>query len=123
MTKVVVVDDDQSNTTLIKMLLELDGFTVDTFTTVKDAKTMATADTAAFVVDFYLTRDESGLELLQAIRGEETAVPPQTVVIMTSGDYRREEDALAGGADLFLFKPYPPDSLAKEINRLLSRSA
>ncbi|MCB9418464.1 MAG: response regulator [Ardenticatenaceae bacterium] len=121
MTNVIVVDDDLANTTLIKMLLELDGFTVGAYATVEEAKKKAAADTDAFVVDYYLARGANGLELLHAVRNSETAAPAQTAFIITSGDYRREDDALEAGADRFLFKPYPPETLSKEIEKLLNR--
>lgn len=121
MTNVIVVDDDQANITLIKMLLELDGFAVTTYSSVAEAKAGAGADTDAFVIDYYLGRGTSGLELLAAVRSGETAVSPQAAVIMTSGDYRRQEDALAAGADLFMLKPYPPETLSQEIEKLIKR--
>lgn len=121
MTNVIVVDDDQANITLIKMLLELDGFTVGAYATVDEAKSHAAVDTDAFVVDYYLARGASGLDLLHAVRNGETAAPAQTAFIMTSGDYRREDDALEAGADRFLFKPYPPETLGQEIEKLLNR--
>jgi CheY-like chemotaxis protein len=121
MTNVIVVDDDQANTTLIKILLELDGFTVGAYASVDEAKANSTADTDAFVVDYHLARGANGLDLLHAVRNGETAALPQTAFIITSGDYRREDDALAAGADRFLFKPYPPETLSQEIEKLLNR--
>lgn len=121
MANVIVVDDDQANITLIKMLLELDGFSVSACVSVDEAVAQTTPETDAFVVDYYLARGVSGLELLHAVRNGETAASPQTAFIVTSGDYRREEDAIKAGADLFLFKPYPPDTLSKEIEKLLNR--
>ncbi|MEJ2746795.1 MAG: response regulator [Anaerolineae bacterium] len=122
MTNVIVVDDDQANITLIKMLLELDGFVVHTCTTLDEAKTKAAEDTNIFVVDYHLARGANGLDLLRAVRNGETAAPPQTPFIITSGDYRREKDALEAGAERFLFKPYPPESLSKEIEKLVNRN-
>lgn len=121
MTNVIVVDDDQANTTLIKMLLELDGFTVKAFGTVDEAKSNAAVDTDAFVVDYHLARGDNGLKLLEAVRNGETAAPPHTAFIVTSGDYRREEAVLKAGADRFLSKPYPPETLTEEIEKLLNR--
>ena len=121
MTNVIVLDDDQANITLIKMLLELDGFAVGAFATVDEAKSNSAVDTDAFIGDYYLARGASGLELLHAVRNGETAAPAQTIFIVTSGDYRREEDALEAGADRFLCKPYPPEMLSKEIEKLLNR--
>lgn len=118
--KVIVVDDDRTNTTLVKMLLELDGFIAETCVDVAEAITLAGPDTDAFVVDFHLARGLSGLALLHAVRNGETAAPPNTIVIITSGDHRREREADEAGADLFLAKPYPPDSLSAAIHKLVA---
>jgi CheY-like chemotaxis protein len=117
--KVIVVDDDRTNTILVKMLLELDGFVAETCVDVAGAITLAGPDTDAFVVDYHLARGLSGLALLRAVRKGETAAPPDTIVIITSGDHRREQEAEEAGADLFLAKPYPPDSLSTAIHELV----
>jgi CheY-like chemotaxis protein len=120
MRKVIVVDDDLTNVGLTKMLLELDGFTVDACTDLAQATDVMSDDVNAFVVDVNLARGESGLDLLRAIRAGETAVSPDTPVILTSGDHRREDEAMEAGADQFLLKPYPPESLSKEITKLVN---
>lgn len=120
MPKVIVVDDDPTNITLLQLLLELDGFTVNSFVDVNEAKNNTEADTVAFVVDYHLARGANGLELLRAIRQGETAVPADCIVIITSGDYRRRTEAKEAGANLFLQKPYPPGSLSKKIKQLLA---
>lgn len=119
MTKVLVVDDDLTNVGLTKMLLELDGFTVVACTTLSEVTEAIDENIEAFVIDINLARGESGLDLLHAIRREKTAVSPDTSVIVTSGDQRREADALEAGANRFLLKPYPPESLSKELTRLV----
>jgi DNA-binding response OmpR family regulator len=121
MANVIVVDDDRTNTGLIKMLLEMDGFQVSVFPDVARAIGGISPEVDAFVVDFNLGRGDSGLSLLQAIRSDATAAPADTVVIMTSGDDRRRAEADRGGADRFLLKPYPPSLLSQEISRLLAR--
>lgn len=119
MTKVIVVDDDVTNVGLIKMLLELEGFEAEACTGIKQAKATANEETDVFVVDINLARGTSGLDLLKDIRAGQTAARPDTIVIMTSGDYRRENDSLDAGAQRFLLKPYPPQSLSAEINKLI----
>jgi len=119
MKKVVVVDDDPTNMGLLQMLLELDGFAVIPCATIGSAREEAEADTAAFVVDCHLARGESGLDLVDAVRAGDTAAPPKTVMIVTSGDHRQEDDSLARGADLFLLKPYPPADLSSSLTNLL----
>lgn len=119
MTKVIVVDDDQTNITLTKMLLELEGFEVTSCTDIPQAARAAKDGVDAFVIDFHLARGVNGVELLRQIREGNTDALPQTVVIVTSGDYRREIESKKAGADLFLHKPYPPENLAIELKKLL----
>jgi DNA-binding response OmpR family regulator len=101
------------------MLLELDGYTVDTCSDVAEAKATAKKETDVFVVDFHLARGTSGLDLVTAVRNGETAAPANTSIIVASGDHRRESEAMDAGANLFLHKPYPPNTLSEEISKLL----
>lgn len=121
MSKVIVVDDDPTNVGLIKMLLELDGFSITACTDIEEAKAAATEEVSAFIVDCNLARDENGIDLLRDVRGGKTAASEKTVVIMTSGDYRRDEESREAGADRFFLKPYSPGDLSSELSKLLAR--
>ncbi|MEZ4590277.1 MAG: response regulator [Chloroflexota bacterium] len=121
MTQIIVVDDDNTNASLIKMLLELDGFNVEACEDQEKAEAAATPQTKAFVIDCHLARGRSGLDLLRAIRAGDTEAAVETAVIITSGDYRRETESIDAGADLFLLKPYPPNDLSEAINNLLKK--
>lgn len=123
MTQIIVVDDDNTNSSLIKMLLELDGFSVETCEDQKKAEDSASLNTEAFVIDCHLARGRSGLDLLRAIRAGETKADSETAVIVTSGDYRQEEEAVESGANLFLLKPYPPNTLSEVLTDLLAKGA
>jgi len=123
MTQIIVVDDDNTNSSLIKMLLELDGFSVETCEDQTKAENAASLDTKAFVIDCHLARGRSGLDLLRAIRSGETKANEETAVIITSGDYRQEEESMESGANLFMLKPYPPNSLSEKLNDILAKGA
>lgn len=123
MTQIIVVDDDNTNSSLIKMLLELDGFTVETCEDQEKATAAASSATKAFVVDCHLARGRSGLDLLRAVRAGKTEADTATAVIVTSGDYRREEESMSAGANLFLLKPYPPNALSDVIKEILEKGA
>lgn len=121
MTQIIVVDDDNTNSSLIKMLLELDGFSVETCEDQSKAEKATTPNTKAFVIDCHLARGRSGLDLLRAIRAGETNAKMETAVIITSGDYRQEKESLESGANLFMLKPYPPNSLSETLTDLLAK--
>jgi DNA-binding response OmpR family regulator len=121
MNHVMLVDDDRTNSGLIKMLLEMDGFTVTLCPDVARAKAAAGNEVDAFVVDCNLARGDDGIDLLQAIRRGETAAAADVAVIMTSGDDRRRQESLSNGANRFLLKPYPPSTLSNELTTILAR--
>jgi two-component system, OmpR family, response regulator CpxR len=119
MAHVMIVDDDRTNSSLIKMLLEMDGFSVILCPDVARAKAAAGDGIDAFVVDCNLARGDDGIHLLQAIRQGETAAAANAVVIMTSGDDRRRQESFNNGANRFLLKPYPPSTLSSELTTIL----
>jgi len=123
MTQIIVVDDDNTNSSLIKMLLELDGFSVEACEDQKKAENATSPNTKAFVIDCHLARGRSGLDLLRAIRAGETRAKKETAVVITSGDYRQEEESMQSGANLFMLKPYPPNSLSEVLTKLLNEGA
>lgn len=120
MTQIIVVDDDNTNSSLIKMLLELDGFAVEACSDQEKATAVTSQETKAFVIDYHLARGRSGLNLLRAIRAGQTNADMGTAVIITSGDYRREKESMEAGANLFLLKPYPPNELSNSIKEILT---
>jgi DNA-binding response OmpR family regulator len=119
MAKVIVVDDDPSTTTLVRMLLELEGFDVETSFNFEQALAAASAEVATFIIDCNLARGENGVDLLRAIRQGKTDAPNDVPAILVSGDQRLEQKALDAGASFFLAKPYSPVQLT-EVVRLLT---
>lgn len=120
MKTIIVVDDDLTNTSLMQMLLEIEGYKVATCKNIEEAISAATKGADGFVVDCHLAGGVSGLSLLRDIRAGKTAVSVNTVVIMASGDHRLEQESLASGADRFLLKPYSPSDLSSELSNLIA---
>jgi two-component system, OmpR family, phosphate regulon response regulator PhoB len=120
MAKVLLVDDDRTNSSLTKMLLELDGFTVMVAPDIARAQSAMATGVDILLIDCNLSRGDDGVDLLRMIRTGETAAASNIPIIMTSGDDRRARDANSGGANIFLLKPYPPSKLSDEITILLA---
>jgi DNA-binding response OmpR family regulator len=120
MTRLLLLDDERVNGELLKLSLEMDGYTVILCPGLSRARAAITADVSAFIIDHYLGQGEIGLELLQEIRNGQTAAAADAFVIITSGDDRREEEALANGANMFLLKPFSPLELSESIHQHLA---
>jgi CheY-like chemotaxis protein len=112
MPKVLIVDNDRTTVSLLKILLELDGHTV-LIAGRPENLVEEVNQTAPDVVlmDVFLTGGD-GLDLLRRLRAqpEQARLP----VLMCSGMNLAEECA-AAGADGFLMKPYTPEQLTQAL--------
>ncbi len=117
MSKIVLIEDDVTMRTLLKTLLEFEGFEVAIYGEIEEEKVaemLKQEQPQVLLLDVHL-RKGNGLTILKSIRND-----PQTAamrVIMTSG-MEMSSQCLAAGADHFLLKPYMPDDL---INLLKDR--
>jgi CheY-like chemotaxis protein len=114
MSKVFLVEDDETMLSLLKTLLALEGFQVDSSNGKEQTnllEDLRRANPEISVIDVHL-RNESGIEILRKIRQD-----PQLKgmrVLMTSG-MDVSSQCLAAGADGFLLKPYMPEDLIQSI--------
>lgn len=120
MSKVIVVDDDYSTTSLVKMLLEMEGYEVITCSNRETALDEADERATAFIIDCYLGKNLSGIDILRTLRGHDDPTVRDAPIIMVSGDQRLEEEVMEAGADRFLTKPYSPGDLSTVIEDLVA---
>jgi CheY-like chemotaxis protein len=117
MAKVFIVDNDRTTVALLKILLELDGYTVEIAgNPVAVLDEVRTAAPDVVLMDVFLTGGD-GLDLLRRMRASpDLATVP---VLMTSGMSLADECSVAG-ADGFLLKPYAPEQLTQALQRTLA---
>jgi DNA-binding response OmpR family regulator len=108
MPKVMIVDDDRTMVSLLKILLEMDGYEVINITNANDfLPNVRTERPDIVLLDVFLTNVD-GKELVAEVRRSDDLADLK--VIMTSGMDLAEQCAEAG-ADAFLLKPYAPEQL------------
>ena len=119
MARVMLVDDDRTMLSLLRTLLELDGFEVIEAPTLGDILEVARRESPHVLLMDCILPEIDGLDLLQDIRRDEET--RGMVVVMTSGmDY--EERCMARGANAFLQKPYSPDRLFEVLRQQLNQA-
>ncbi|MFN2147887.1 MAG: PleD family two-component system response regulator [Anaerolineales bacterium] len=112
MPSVMIVDDDETMQSLLRTLLEIEGFEVIEAPSLDQILPTARAESPDAILMDCILPNADGLELLRQIRDEPEL--GRTVVVMTSGlDY--EESSMARGANAFLQKPYPPERLIETL--------
>jgi two-component system, chemotaxis family, chemotaxis protein CheY len=67
--------------------------------------------------------DISGIEVLEFVRAQDNLKNLPIVVVTTRGDEASRASALAAGATLFMTKPFTPEAIVGEAQRLLDGGA
>jgi two-component system response regulator ChvI len=120
MPSIALVDDDRNILTSVSMVLEAEGYDVETFTdgaSALSALTLAPPDLA--ILDIKMPRMD-GMELLRRLRLK-SDVP---VIFLTSKDEEIDEViGLRMGADDYVRKPFSQRLLVERIRAVLRRRA
>lgn len=117
MKKIMLIEDDALMLSLLRTLLELEGFEVIEFNPEADVlSAIVTAQPNLVFMDVNL-KGINGLDIARAIRQTESV--RHIFILMASGINYTQECA-AAGANGFLLKPFMPDDLIKAIRKVLT---
>jgi DNA-binding response OmpR family regulator len=107
--KVVIVEDDPTMRSLLKTLLELEGYETQSFAGFEGniCGPINNFEPSFILIDYHL-RKSSGLDLLKALRSDSLNTRPY--ILMLSGEDMSAR-CIEAGADGFLLKPFMPDEL------------
>lgn len=116
MIKILLIEDDTTMVSLLKMLLGLEGYHVVTLSSVdQDIIDLAHKESPdLMLLDIHLGQ-QNGLEVIKKLK--EMDELKKIKVIMTSG-LDLGDNCRKAGADEFILKPYMPDELLKKIKNL-----
>jgi len=117
--KVMVVDDDRTMVTLLRTLLELDGYQVVQPKNAASVLESIAAERPDLVLMDVFLRGHDGIDLVRGLR--KLPELAQTPVVMTSG-MDVSEQSLAAGANSFMLKPYDPEVLLQTIRSQLGQT-
>jgi two-component system response regulator PilR (NtrC family) len=117
--RILLVDDDCDIIETLKIVLEDNGYAVDTASTGKDAIAKSNANFYNLAIVDWRLPDMEGTALLKLFK--ETT--PKMMKIMLTGfpSIRNAIDAVNAQADAFLEKPIGPEKLFAKISDLLSQ--
>lgn len=116
MPKVMIVDDDRTMVSLLRILLEMDGFDVVHVANHDEILERMDVEKPDLVLMDVFLANQDGMDLLAQIRQKQNLMDIR--VVMTSG-MDLADQAINAGADAFLLKPYTPEQLIETINQNL----
>lgn len=105
---VLIVEDDDANREVLRLVLELAGYQVTTAGTGEEALERAATDRPDTVLLDLGLPDQPGEDISAALRAR---LDPAARIIITSGQSLGAADRVRLGADAVLQKPFNPDRL------------
>jgi DNA-binding NtrC family response regulator len=117
--RILAVDDQEFNRNHLRMVLESDGFEVETVADGQSAWDELRAHKYHLVITDLRMPELSGLDLLARVRAER--LPVGMIVLTAFGDPTDALRAMKAGADDFITKPYDPEQLRFLVKRILDR--
>ena len=114
MAKVLLAEDDPTMVSLLKTLLDMEGFEVLALDVNSDVPAVVQREKPhALFMDVHLG-EQSGMDILETIRKQKELSDVR--IVMTSG-LNVKEECINRGADAFLLKPFMPDDLIQALKQ------
>jgi two-component system, chemotaxis family, chemotaxis protein CheY len=119
---VLVVDDSSSIRAIIKKIIKVSGFDVDTFFEASDGQD-ALAVMREKKVDVVLTDinmpNMNGLQLIARMKCQENLSAIPVVVVSTEGSEKKMDEAMSLGAAGYVTKPFVPEEIKHTLYTIL----
>ena len=120
MENILIVDDDPSLRTVLKMRLEAEKYSVTAVSNGSDA--LAAVNEGVFdaaIIDYQL-KDETGIDLMESLNKIDPELP---VIILTAyGTIQRAVSAIKKGAYSYLTKPFDDSELIHHVSQCLEKN-
>lgn len=117
--RILIVDDEDSITTLIEYNLEQEGYETVVYQDGKQAYEAAKNDHFDLIVLDLMLPSMNGMEICQKLRQDDIHTP---IIMLTAK--RQEQDMITGleyGADDYMTKPFSPKELVTRVKVVLRR--
>ncbi|SEM26625.1 two-component system, chemotaxis family, response regulator CheY [Syntrophus gentianae] len=119
---VLIVDDSNSMRGVIKKIISMSGFKVDTCLEAgngREAVTLLENNWVDVIISDINMPEMNGLEMLSHLKKDDLFRDIPVIMITTEGSSTRMEEAFQYGAKGFIKKPFLPEDLKKILNEVL----
>jgi two-component system chemotaxis response regulator CheY len=119
---ILIVDDSFPMRAVIKKVIKASGFAIGELFEAgngKEALQVLDEHWLDLVLTDYNMPDMNGLELVKAMNRNGTLADIPVVIVTTDGSERRAEEFLGQGAAAYIKKPFTPEQIKAQLNRIL----
>src|SRR6187402_289720 len=120
--RILIVEDEEPLSLLLRYNLEADGYEVDTVARGDEADTRLRESTPDLVVLDWMLPGLSGIELCRRLRTRPETKPLPIIMLTARGEESERVRGLATGADDYIIKPFSVPELLARVRALLRRA-
>src|SRR5580765_3238936 len=120
--RILVVEDEEALTTLLRYNLDAEGYDVETVGRGDDADTRLKERVPDLIVLDWMLPGLSGIELIRRLRGRPETQQLPIIMLTARGEETERVRGLATGADDYVVKPFSLPELIARIQALLRRA-
>ena len=120
--RILIVEDEEPLTMLLRYNLEAEGYEVDTAVRGDDADTRLKEATPDLVVLDWMLPGLSGIELCRRLRARPETRQLPIIMLTARGEESEKVRGLATGADDYIVKPFSVPELLARVRALLRRA-
>jgi two-component system phosphate regulon response regulator PhoB len=119
--KILIVEDEEPLTIMLRYNLEKEGFAVKIFTDGNDVDSHVRDDPPDLAVIDWMLPSVSGIELIRRLRARPETKRLPIIMLTARGEEPERLRGLAAGADDYIVKPFSVPELLARIRALLRR--
>jgi two-component system phosphate regulon response regulator PhoB len=120
--RILIVEDEEPLTMLLRYNLEAAGFTVDSAVRGDEAELKLRESTPDLVVLDWMLPAVSGIEICRRLRAQPATAKLPIIMLTARGEESERVRGLTTGADDYVVKPFSVSELLARINSLLRRA-
>ena len=121
--RVLIVEDEEPLTLLLRYNLEAEGYTVDSASRGDDAEIMLREQVPDLVILDWMLPGLSGIELCRRLRLRPETQSLPVILLTARGEESERVRGLATGADDYVVKPFSVPELLARVRALLRRAS
>src|SRR5881396_793310 len=121
--RILVVEDEEALTTLLRYNLDAEGYDVETVTRGDEADTRLKERVPDLVVLDWMLPGLSGIELCRRLRARPETRQLPIIMLTARGEESERVRGLATGADDYIVKPFSVPELLARVRALLRRAS
>jgi two-component system chemotaxis response regulator CheY len=123
---ILIVDDSTPMREVIKKVVKASGFNLGRIfeaSNGREALDVLEREWLDLVLTDYNMPEMNGLELLDAMKKNESLMSIPVVMITTEGSKQRVEEFLDEGAMAYIKKPFSPEEIKQKLNRIMGETS